>query len=154
MHRRFFLLLLLLPLFLPAAGCSLFWPDRDTRPVADARARWEALGWDDYTYRFRWNCFCAPPFTSPVDLVVRGGALVSGSLVDSSRALTDDELADWRTIDGLFDLIDEARARDAREIRADYHDTYGYPREVWIDYEANVADEELGFEVQNVRPLR
>ena len=151
---RRFVLLLLLTALLPLAGCSLLWPERDTRTLRDARLRWERLGWDDYTYQFRWNCFCASPFISRVELVVRDGVLVSGTLVDSSRALTDDELADWRTIDGLFDLIDDARSRDAHQIRDTYHAEFGYPLEVWIDYEANVADEELGFEILSVQPNR
>jgi hypothetical protein len=51
---------------------------------------------------------------------VRGGAVEAGAVTDTSVPLTPDRLAEYRTVDQLFDLIQQAIDEDAAEIRVTY----------------------------------
>ena len=53
-------------------------------------------------------------------------------------------------MDGLFDLLQSAIDENAYTISAKYHPELGYPTEVWIDYEQQSVDEELGFSIHNL----
>ncbi len=47
----------------------------------------------------------------------------------------------------MFDVLEDAIARDAHSISATYDPDTGVPVEFFIDYQENVADEELGMRV-------
>ena len=51
------------------------------------------------------------------------------------------------TVDGLFDVLRDAIERQAHRIDVTYDPISGVPLDVFIDYEQNIADEELGFSV-------
>ena len=55
------------------------------------------------------------------------------------------DLGGYRTVDGLFDLIQYAINEDAASITAAFDSTLGYPTDANIDYDADTADEEMGF---------
>lgn len=132
-------------------GDSLVDPNRLTDPseaLAAARALWAVHGQDDYNMAFNWRCFCSPALLAPVDLWVRGRAVDSGNLAGGPE-LVPDHLAEYRTVDGLFDFIDEAISQQAVGINVTY-DPSGYPADVWIDYDERLADEERGFEVRSL----
>lgn len=57
------------------------------------------------------------------------------------------------TVEGLFERIREWRARDPYRERLEFHDRMGYPVDVFIDFERNVADEEQGFRISELRAL-
>jgi hypothetical protein len=114
-----------------------------------ARARWAVEGGDSYDMSFNWQCFCVVDYVARVDLEVRGGAVTAGTVEDTGDALPADRLADYETVDELFDLIQDAIDQDAYEIRTSY-DSTGYPDEVWIDYDAATADEERGFFIHSL----
>ena len=52
-----------------------------------------------------------------------------------------------KATDDLFDVLMDAFDRDAHEVRVTYDEATGIPADIWIDYEENTADEELGFAV-------
>jgi hypothetical protein len=51
------------------------------------------------------------------------------------------------SVDGIFDFLEDAVERDAHEVRVDWSEDSGVPLEAWVDYQVNVADEELGFRI-------
>ncbi len=139
------------------AGCSSGSGGSDTDGETDAaselraaRQKWEKAGMENYTFRFRWQCFCIQEYVSLVELTVDGGEVVSGRYVEGDSALAGERLADYMSIDRLFDFIQEAVDRDAHSIRAEYHPDLGYPVDVYIDYDEMMADEEKGFTIESV----
>ena len=54
---------------------------------------------------------------------------------------------DYLSIDGLFDLIQDAIDRSAFQISVKYHGELGYPLWAAIDYDRRIMDEEKGFQV-------
>lgn len=109
-----------------------------------ARALWAANGGEDYDLTFSWQCFCIIDYVQRVDIEVRGGTVEAGAVTDTGVPLNQDQLAEYRTVEQLFELIQDAIDEDAAEIRVTYA-ADGYPAEVWIDFSRRTADEERGF---------
>jgi hypothetical protein len=56
------------------------------------------------------------------------------------------------TVDGLFGLIASAQARGV-QVRAQYDAALGFPREVYIDYDADFIGDELDVRLTAVTAL-
>lgn len=117
------------------------------------RDRWLESGVDSYRYRFRWVCFCVPDHVRAVDVTVLNGAVASVVDAETRQPLDAAEAANYRTILQLFDFLGDAIDRPAHDIRAGFDPTLGFPSEAYVDYVANIADEELGFRVDWVERL-
>ena len=52
-------------------------------------------------------------------------------------------------IEGLFALIREAITQNASRIEVTFDETYGYPSELFIDYDERMADEEASFRISS-----
>lgn len=111
-----------------------------------ARARWQAAALAGYEYGYHKYCEChrdSPPETT---VTVRDGKVVgvrhrpAGTTTDVPAA--DKNLSYYWTVDGLFDLIASAQARGV-QVRAAYDTALGFPREVYIDYDADFIGDEL-----------
>jgi hypothetical protein len=87
----------------------------------------------------------------PVTVTVVDGAVTSVLAQDSTIVIPPGSFL--RTVDDLFDLIQDAIDRDAHLIRTGYDPSNGTPRDVYFDYEEFTIDEEFGFEVRNAAPI-
>ena len=117
-----------------------------------AESRWERSSIRAYTFTIAWSCFCLPEYVAEVDVEVQDGQVLNLSFVDPKFAGQEVPNPErFRTIDGLLAVVQGAIDSDAASIRADFHEQLGYPVEVFIDYEAMMADEEQGFSVSNLR---
>ncbi len=120
--------------------------------LSEQRSLWEAQSLTDYTYDVRRVCFC--PFREGVRLIVVAGVLTEATDLETQEVLEADELQWYLTIDGLFDLLQDAYAGDAHQVDVDFDATRGYPTLIFIDYSEMIADEELGFTLlSDVRAL-
>ena len=124
-------------LLLLGACASPTTPEND---LADYRTLWEAQRLKDYTFDVVKNCYCLG--RADVQVTVQGG-VITGVTELASEVAHDPEL--FRTIDGLFDLVQDAYDRDAHEVQVDFNSSRGYPIRIWIDYVEMMADEEIGF---------
>lgn len=125
--------------------------DRERERLEQARAQWRSQGLLDYQYTFRRICFCAPSATEPVVVTVRGGAIVGVQSVGSNAPVDADF---YFTIEGLFGLLSDSIDAGAAQVSADYDSARGFPTSGYIDRNAMIADEELGFTATDLRPLR
>lgn len=111
------------------------------------RARWERLGIDSYAYAVERRCFCLPEALGPVRVTVSDGVVTLRSYVDSGEAVSESRAELFPSVDGIFLTLLDAVERDAFRIDVTFDPASGVPLDVWIDYERDVADEELGFRV-------
>lgn len=116
------------------------------------RALWESKNIENYDYRFQWVCFCLVERTMPVRITVEKNRITRVMAMGEDRDLDRGQFGEYRTIDGLFDLVTDAYRR-AEDVRVEYDEVYGYPTSVYIDYQRSVADEELGFSVSDFLPV-
>jgi len=121
-----------------------------------ARARWQTAALGAYEYGYHKYCEChreSPPETI---VSVRDGKVVrvrhrpAGSEVEVPAA--DKNFDYYWTVDGLFRLIASALERGV-EVRAMYDGAQGFPREVYIDYDADFIGDELDLRLTAVTPL-
>jgi hypothetical protein len=124
-------------LLLLGACTSPTTPEND---LADYRTLWEAQRLTDYTFDVVKNCYCLG--RADVRVTVQGG-VITGVTELASEVARDPET--FRTIDGLFDLVQDAYDRDAHEVQVDFDPDRGYPTRIWIDYVEMMMDEEMGF---------
>lgn len=125
---------------------------RESDEIARARAAWIALGHHDYRFTQERLCFC-PLGGQPVQLTVRADTLVSGMLLADSSMLAPRELQGYRSIDGLFDFVAGIEAERVAVFERSFDSTYHYPSHVWVDYDRNIADEEMGYRSYDFVPL-
>jgi hypothetical protein len=112
----------------------------------DARARWRSAAFSSYEYGYHKYCEChrdSPPETI---VTIRDGKVVgvrhrpSGTATEVPAAEKNFDY--YWTVDGLFDLIASAQTRGA-QVRAQYDAALGFPREIYIDYDAELIGDEL-----------
>ena len=140
----------ILPLLL-LAGCAIFGEDDDDlSEVAQQRRQWERLGIDAYEYDLTIFCFC--PHVDPVRVQVRADTVFSAILVETGAPVEESYRA--RTIDELFDIIEDAVAEEADQLDVEYDESYGHPTRIYIDYRITIIDEEMTFVAENLHPLR
>ena len=121
-----------------------------------ARARWQSATLAGYEYGYHKYCEChreSPPETV---VTVRDGSVTAvrhrpaGSTVEVPAA--DKNFQYYWTVDGLFDLIAAALRRGV-QVRAAYDAELGFPREIYIDYDANFIGDELDVRLTAVTRL-
>ena len=113
-----------------------------------SRELWAAQGITDYQMEFRWVCFCFGDYVAPVIIsVTNGDTIDSVAFAEGTLPVDRKFSADYPSIDGLFDFIQDAIDRRAYQISVKYHPLLGYPLSAAIDYDRRIADEEMGFRV-------
>ena len=148
--KKYILILMVLPALL-LASCSLFGEeDAVMAEVEQQRRQWERLGIDTYEYDLTLICFCL--YVGPVRVQVRADTVHAATALETGEPVTDFFQA--RTIDSLFDLLEDAAEREAHRLDAEYDDAFHYPTRVDIDYDQNIADEEIGYTAENFRSLQ
>jgi hypothetical protein len=127
-----------------------------TSDVGAARARWADASAASYEYGYHKFCECHGD-TPPETLVsVTDGNVVNvrhkpaGSDIEVPAAERNFQY--YWTIDGLFDLIQSAIARDAT-VRVRFDPTLGYPTSVFIDYSENLIGDEVDVRITQLRML-
>lgn len=116
--------------------------------IGDSRERWEAYGFENYVIEQEQLCFCPPPH-GYIRLVIRDNKVVEG-YKDDGTSLTATELQWRKTVDELFDWIEEAQARNPRTLNVEYDSKYGYPTRIVYDQSGFIADEEVTYSLHGL----
>ena len=138
------------------AACLAARPAGADADLDAARARWQEARLAAYEYGYHKHCECyreSPPETI---VSVRDGDVFrvrhrpAGSTTEVPAA--DENFAYYWTVDGLFRLLAAAFERGVT-VRAAYDASLGYPREIYIDYDADFIGDELDLKLTAVTPL-
>ena len=118
-----------------------------------ARALWDSTAFanSNYSYVFNWQCFCVQEYVETMRVFVVNGRVDRIIRVESGQPVSEQFEDSFETVDGLFDRLEDAIDRKANSIRAKFDEGTGLPTEVFIDYEAMIADEELGWNASSPR---
>lgn len=114
------------------------------RQLADARARWRAVGFASYRTRIAIRCFCPASVTATRTVVVRRGRTVGR---------VPSHLRDVATVPRLFARIDEAIRAGAATLDVRYARS-GRPTSIYVDRSRMIADEERGIVVRSFARTR
>jgi hypothetical protein len=127
-------------------------PTAPERKLQAARLKWEHTRPAAYTYTVALYCFCPQEGSGPVIVSVRDGVVESRTYVNSGAAVAPTYADYFPTIDGLFEVIEDARRQGAYAINVTYDPARGFPVVISIDYERATADDELTYRATNFQP--
>lgn len=148
MNRRTLLYLAGAATLTVASGCGVLDLQDDEREQYEAaRAQWERTRPDSYAATMERLCFCKPEAKGPVVVTVTGTTVVRRVYANNGQEVPADIAPSFPSIDGLFDLIEDALDQGVDEVQVFYDPATGIPFSMWIDYDKNVADEEAGYKV-------
>jgi len=119
------------------------------RDYLAARSRWRASGLTSYRYGFRWSTMIF--WDGSIEVI--DGEVASYDRLEAFPPFFE-EPPMYRTIEGLFDRIADARARNAASIEVTWDPELGYPRSAAIDQSLLIADEEQYWSIEFVEPIR
>ena len=144
---------LLLVLCLVANGSGTFAAGESAQTqqqLNDNHSKWISKNIKNYQYTFNWGCFCPPEHNKPVVISVRNGVLASIKYADGSGMVDKTRYTNYRTIEGLFEFLQDAINRKAYRIEVSYDASLGYPSSASIDYDVRIADEEKSFKAEGL----
>ena len=125
-------------------------PLQTQQQLNDSKTKWASKNMKDYQYTFNWSCFCTPDYNKPVVISVRNGVLSAVKYADGSGPVDKTKYPNFRTIDGLFEFLQDAINRKAYRITVSYDAKLGYPTSASIDYDQRIADEEKSFKAEGL----
>jgi len=117
----------------------------------DMRALWKAQFLRNYKMVQQLGCFCTEDFTRPVVFDVENGRVEQrtanyyNGARESVQTLNGPILI---TIEGYFDLIEDAINSNVASLEVEYHPQKGYPTTINIDYNELIADEEKYYTIK------
>ena len=120
-------------------------PDSVQATLLRHQDRWEHSGITDYDYTGAWSCFCPQEYLADVAVTVRGGVVTSVAFAGEELTVTPPSPERFVPVEELFALLQDAVTRNAARIEVAYDERYGYPAELFIDYDERMADEETRF---------
>lgn len=153
MIRRFFLLIVLISLLVSCNNDDdENNKDKDFSSIENPRERWEAYGFTDYIITERISCFCGGVLQW--DLVVKNNIKSEVFFDQTNSNQTEEEILERaRTIDDAFDFIESIDINNVASLQVEYNATYGFPTLVSIDYNLNIADDEIAYIYSGFSPL-
>ena len=128
-------------------------PEDPQRSLDENRRKFRAVVGSSYRVDYQHQCFCSPETVAPVRLTVREGSIVGVEPLSAAGALPPERWGAYRTVEGVFDAIQEAFTRGARRVTVEYDPDQGYPADVDIDYQREL-DAWDGFKLSHVALLR
>ncbi len=115
-----------------------------------ARNMWERRKPSSVRYTVDRDCFCLPAYREPYVVIDRDGeqSFAYAQFVQHNGS---SEPPEPKTIEDLFVLLEKA-LWDADTVTVSYDPDYGFPDNLRIDWREQMADEEQGFYVRDLRP--
>lgn len=127
-----------------ASGCKLLGLNS-----SDGRA---PMNWETASYEIEQMliCFCGPPAGEFQKLKV-----VNDQIVEiNGKEPTTLDLQALKTVKLLQEFIDGINPDSVAVYRVSYDETYGFPDDVYIDFDSRIADEEIGYMNRNLKLLK
>ncbi|MBD2413828.1 hypothetical protein FACHB389_24275 [Nostoc calcicola FACHB-389] len=127
----------------------------DQRRLNFNRLLWNKQKISNYRYTFSNSCFCLPESRGPVIIEVRNGQTRSIASVETGQPVQNPEFFDkYNTIPKLFNVIQDAINRQAYSLNVSYSPRLGYPTQINVDYNAQIADEEIFLTIENFQTIK
>lgn len=107
------------------------------------RAKWARQQITSYNLVYRRECFCGIEFLTPTVMEVRAGDIATARYAESDAPIplwVQDRLP---TVEGLFDIIEDALDSEVDLLEVVYDPALGYPRRIAIDHRFSAADDEV-----------
>ncbi|MBD2295891.1 hypothetical protein H6G06_21040 [Anabaena sphaerica FACHB-251] len=115
---------------------------------------WKKQKIANYRYTLTRSCFCTAEARGPIVIEVRNGVTTAVTYVATSKPADKELFKQYDTIPKLFDVIQDGINRKAASLTVKYHPKFGYPTQINIDYDFQMADEELYLTVEKFEVIK
>jgi hypothetical protein len=140
-------------LLLSATAACLPTSPGETGAFQRGTLRWAARAPASYQIVLqRSSCECLPEWLIPVRVTVRDHEVQSVIDVRTGDPVTT-ELYHAMTVEQLFAVIASAQDQNAYRVNVEYDQHWGYPRDIYIDYDREMVDDELSITAQDLIPV-
>jgi uncharacterized protein DUF6174 len=125
---------------------------QSTSPGLNARGTWKQNKLSNYVFTLSADCYCR--LAKKAQIFVINDTVVKVINLDNGQTLLNKhDLNNYKTINQLFELIDEALSKPFDKINIE-HDRYlGYPTKIYIDPSIKQMDNETRFVISNLKLL-
>ena len=121
----------------------------DYSGITNPAARWQAYGMNNYSIDQSRNCFCVHGGVT-VRVFIRDNQIVNVFDISKGTSLPQNQWQWYKTVDQLFTIISGINKDSVASFRVDYDSKYGYPTNFFVDPNAQIADEEYGYDSKNL----
>lgn len=115
--------------------------------VAAHRAFWESNRPSSYVYEVERWCNCPKEEQGPVRVKVEGTVVLERRYPETGAVVASSLDSAFPSVDGLFDMLEDAARREPWSINVNWDPELGYPRDFYVDFESNVLYDELSYRV-------
>jgi hypothetical protein len=130
------------------AGCTS--ASKDQTDLETNRALFTQPPLPSYAFTWELSCFCGPDPVRPIRITVVRGDITSAAYVDDQQPVSESIRTGLKTIDGVFDLIQQRLDEHADEVTVAYDPDRHYPTSVFIDITKQAADEEISLKLSDL----
>jgi hypothetical protein len=116
--------------------------------IEDPAERWAAYNIQNYSIDQQRSCFC-PNGGLRAKLTIAGNQITGITDVATGDTVPQNQWGGYSTVDQLFSLINSAQ--HAAVLRTHYDPAYGFPDSVYIDWNVQVADDEILYLTRNLK---
>ncbi len=135
------------------AACSTSVFEGSQSSLSEANTRWRTAAVANYNFDFQRTCFCVAALTRPVTISVRSDAFVSITYSDSGTTADSAQFRDFLTIDRIFAFLHRTLNQGPAGFTTAYHERYGFPALVVLDFDSDVEDDGLTLRIDALRPV-
>ncbi|MEH2110587.1 DUF6174 domain-containing protein [Nostoc sp.] len=118
------------------------------------RRLWNQANISNYRITVSNSCFCIPDARGPVVIEVRNGQTTSITSVATGQPVNPQLFQQYKTIPKLFNVIQDGINRKASSLDVRYEPKLGYPTQINIDYNSQIADEEIFLTIEKFQQIK
>ncbi|WP_413171446.1 DUF6174 domain-containing protein [Anabaena azotica] len=118
------------------------------------RQLWQKQKITNYRYTLTRSCFCTTEAREPVVVEVRNGVTTAVTSVATGKPVDRELFKEYDTVPKLFNVIQDAIKRKASSLTVKYDSKFGYPTQINVDYDRQMADEELYLIVEKFQVIK
>ena len=116
---------------------------------ASQLALWKKKGISNYEMTMKISCYCLQGRVGPHLIVVENDKIKTVNSLPYDSTKTGPIL----TINELFDFIIISLAKNPYQHSLDYNTIFHYPKNIYFDFNKQIADEEIGYEITSFKAL-
>ena len=126
---------------------------KELRELSEARSTWQSFKLKNYSMNERLSCYCGGLLEWKV--FVKNGIKDKVEYEESPTfgQTYNDIFNQARTVEDVFNFIEELLGKDLGSLIIEYDQVYGFPSTVSVDYNERIADDEIAYLYTNFEIL-
>jgi hypothetical protein len=144
--------LIFLSFLICLTGCVKSNPDQIQIVKGDPASQlalWKKKGISNYEMTMKISCYCLQGRVGPHLIVAENDKIKTVNNLPYDSTKTGPIL----TINELFDFIIISLAKNPYQHSLDYNTIFHYPKNIYFDFNKQIADEEIGYEITSFKAL-